>query len=109
MGKINIFKVFLNDGKETKIISVHLSGILAYGAASAYYKKATQKMGFGMKCRDITYDDKEMVVINTVSGEKVKFYVETEEFDGGLMEARDYVHKFSSPSLDVFEYFDLFK
>lgn len=109
MSKINIFKVFVNDGKEIKLVSVHLSGILAYGAASAYYEKAKHKMGFGMKYKDITYDDKERVVTNKVSGEKVMFYVEKEEFDGGLMEARDYVHGFSNPNLDVSEYFDMFK
>ena len=104
MSQLYIFKVYVDDNKETKVISVHLSGILAYGAASYYYKREKEKKRGGLNYKDIECDDKEMIILNKLSGEEVRFYVEKEEFNGGLIEAREYVRNFGN-NLDVGDFF----
>ena len=105
MGQLYIFKVYVKDNEGTKLLSVHLSGILAYGAVSYYYKRRREKMRIGFNNRDIKSDDEELILINMLSGEKVQFYVEKEEFNGMLNDAREYIRNFGSNNLDVDDYF----
>ena len=62
-------------------------------------------MRIGFNNRDIKSDDEELILINMLSGEKVQFYVEKEEFNGGLNDAREYIRNFGSNNLDVDDYF----